>query len=371
MSSYSKKIKIYWLAVTPTPYNKYLFDALKSNKSYYKFYLYYAKPLNKDLPFETNELVLSEDRYINKKFLIDFSLLIKAFDKNNLFTCVGWNDPTKLLILLIRSLLKLPYGFWSDSVPDNVKGKNHWKAIIKRYALKNATVVFTTGTVGIDQMRKNQYFTDMSRLISLPVFVPVPSKNRYKEKEDDNTLRMLALGRLIPRKGFSEVIKVAEELKKRNVNFTINIAGTGELESQLKRDIREKGLEKNIHMLGWVEPASLDNLYANCDLLLHLVTQPDPYPVVVLISLANGVPVIGSSLAGSVRDRIKDGYNGFIVPPSNCNYVADILCKKVLNDKTTMLQQLSENAYMDARQWSVDKGVEIVLDHLVKKHRAE
>lgn len=56
-------------------------------------------------------------------------------------------------------------------------------------------------------------------------------------------------------------------------------------------------------------------------------TLGDPYGLVVDEAMACGLPVISTSAAGEIRDRIEQGVNGYIVPPEDSASLADSMLK--------------------------------------------
>ncbi len=62
--------------------------------------------------------------------------------------------------------------------------------------------------------------------------------------------------------------------------------------------------------------AKLDALGA-ARALLTPITWEEPGATVVLEAMACGLPVISTSAAGEIADRIDEGVNGFVVPPAD------------------------------------------------------
>lgn len=363
------KIKINWIAVQPTPYNKYFFDELKRSELY-NFQLYYSMEKVKNLPFK-QKLIEREDEIVNESLLIDWKLILRAFKRSEIFVCVGWETKTKLLVLFIRSLLKLPYGFWTDSVKTKELNRNTFSFKIKQFLLKNATAVFTTGDFGVKQMKESGLFTDEEKLISLPFFVPlsetqkITSKGYTDNHKVDIDIKFLTLSRLIARKGLEDTIEVVRLLKEKNIRAELYIGGLGELKDKLKALIVEKSLEDRVFLLGWLDAENLVKYRNKCNIALHLVNDLDPFPLTVLESLAFGLPVIGTDVAGSVVDRVKNGVNGYIVPPSSPETVADLILEERLYTPEKLFR-LSKNARILSENWPVHKGRKIVEKGLMK-----
>ncbi len=350
--------KLFWLAVQPTPYNTYLYNALK--KVYGKdIQICYSMRIYKDLPW-TEKIYQADDYFLSPFLGIDWSVLIKSFSRKNIFVVAGWDDLTKQLVMILRAVLKLPYAFWTDSLQEPAIGNNSFTRGIKKYILNGATVVMTTGNFGIASMKRTGLLTNNEKLVSLPFFVPIPAIAKQPSDISDagNRIRLLVISRLIEGKGIQNAIRVTESLLKRGENIELQICGVGNLQSRIQAYIGEKNLEKNVFLLEWQDQNALLALRKKSHFLLHLVDEVDPFPLAVLESLAIGLPVIGSAKAGSVSDRVVNEVNGFVVDENNIETITDLITSTVKNP--LKYNRMVDEARSSAEYWTAEKGVDIV-----------
>lgn len=349
---------IHWLAVQPTPYNKHLFDALKKSKDF-SFKLYYSLKTFKNLPFQ-EKLSDESDYFFKKTFGLDLSVIWKAVVSKDWFVCVGWDDPTKLLVLLLRGILGLPIAFWTDSINVAETKRSKIGFTLKKILLKGARVIFTTGEFGKQKMFEAGLVKDKSKVISLPFFVQIPEN--FKQKNNIiGSLELLLLARLIPRKGIDIALEAVRNLTNSGYNIKLKIGGIGELKEDIEKFINNNRQENNIELLGWLDNEASKKAKMEANLLIHTVTEHDPYPLVVLESLAFGLPVIGSSLAGSVADRVRDGFNGFVIKPEVTDLEETII--KCFDER--LLQNMTINARKDAENWHTDLAINIIKYNLI------
>lgn len=73
---------------------------------------------------------------------------------------------------------------------------------------------------------------------------------------------------------------------------------------------------------GFRQKPEVPRLYAASDVFVF-PTLGDPYGLVVDEAMACSLPVVSTSAAGEIRDRIEDGVNGYIVPPEDSSALAD------------------------------------------------
>jgi colanic acid/amylovoran biosynthesis glycosyltransferase len=129
---------------------------------------------------------------------------------------------------------------------------------------------------------------------------------------------VLAVGRLIEKKGFADLIRACALLREDGCAFRCRIFGKGELEGELRSLIAELRLE------GWVElagPSPREQLLAVYR-RASVVVAPcvigadgnrDGLPTVVLEAMALGVPVVATDLTG-IPEVVEDGRTGLLVP---------------------------------------------------------
>jgi glycosyltransferase involved in cell wall biosynthesis len=357
------KFKIIWLAVQPTSYNYYLYSALKKSATF-DFKLVYSQKINNQLPF-VETYFDDDDYFLNESCFIDFSLMNQILNKHYFFVFAGWDNKTKLFGILVRSLLGFPFAVWTDSVNTNkYKNRCTFSYQVKKYITRKATFIFTTGNFGVNKYLETGLTKNPNKLVSLPFFVPRPEKVKEVFKRD--SFNIIQLCRLIDSKGIHISIKAFAELKKIHIkNIKLYVAGVGPQKAFLEKLIQQYDLEDQVFLMGWQDKNGLEKLMHNADLLIHPVIDHDPFPLVVLEALTLGLPVIGSDLAGSVVERVKDGFNGFIIKANSISMLMDKILA-LYNDRN-LLAVMSNNARISADEWPVSKGIKIVEQTLSQK----
>jgi glycosyltransferase involved in cell wall biosynthesis len=132
---------------------------------------------------------------------------------------------------------------------------------------------------------------------------------------------VLALGRLVYKKGFEYLIQAAGPILAAHPEARIVIAGGGDLAAPLARQVAAAGLTGRVLLPGPVA-RDLVPLYmggADVFVLPSVVDQygnVDGLPNSLLEALASGVAVVASRVAG-VPLAVQDGQNGLLVPPAD------------------------------------------------------
>jgi glycosyltransferase involved in cell wall biosynthesis len=99
------------------------------------------------------------------------------------------------------------------------------------------------------------------------------------------------------------------------------MVGDGPDEPRLQERCRTDGIE-NVVFAGFQQKPVVPRFYAASDVFVF-PTLGDPYGLVVDEAMACSLPVISTTSAGEIRDRIEDGINGYIVPPENSAVLLD------------------------------------------------
>jgi glycosyltransferase involved in cell wall biosynthesis len=146
-------------------------------------------------------------------------------------------------------------------------------------------------------------------------------------ERDPDRPRLLAVSRLVERKGIGDVIAALPGLPAAE----LLIAGGPAIEHldidpgarRLSRLARRHGVSKRVRLLGGVEREALPALYRSADLVV-CVPWYEPFGMVPLEAMACGVPVVAAAVGGLV-DTVVDGVTGRHVPPRRPGVLASVL----------------------------------------------
>jgi glycosyltransferase involved in cell wall biosynthesis len=134
-----------------------------------------------------------------------------------------------------------------------------------------------------------------------------------RRKTNRKSLRFLFSGSLIYRKGFDLLLNAFEKLIEDGVDAELFIVGNGPLESAASRLINS--CRNRIKVFGFIQPASLPEIYGECDVLCA-PSRHDGWGLIVVEGMAAGMPVISTSATGAAVDLI-DKTCGWLIPPGD------------------------------------------------------
>lgn len=132
---------------------------------------------------------------------------------------------------------------------------------------------------------------------------------------------LLAVGRLTPKKGFSDLLAACARLRDSGREFRCVIAGDGRLRGELEGLIATYGLGDHVTILGFQTQDQLADWYGRASLLVMPSRvlddgNRDGIPNVVVEAMCSGTPIIATT-AGSIPEVIVDGVTGRLVAPGD------------------------------------------------------
>ena len=158
--------------------------------------------------------------------------------------------------------------------------------------------------------------------VDLETFTPI-QRNAHPEK-----VRVLTIGRLIPRKGFQFLIRALPQIiEKAAHNFEIEIVGDGPYHGELLKLAENLGVASHIHFVGSVPYPKLPQKYRDADLLI-LPSLAEGMPLVVLEAMGTGLPIVASRVQG-IDELVGDGVNGALFDPGDVDGLAQALVKLI------------------------------------------
>lgn len=133
-----------------------------------------------------------------------------------------------------------------------------------------------------------------------------------------HTLRLLAVGRLVEKKGFDFLIAALAGVK---IRFTLTIVGDGLERERLQHLTILNNLADRIVFRGAVTHTELPKIYAETDVVVVPSIQDrsgdrDGLPNVVLEAMASGRALVASEVA-AIPSAVVHNDNGLLVPPGD------------------------------------------------------
>lgn len=140
---------------------------------------------------------------------------------------------------------------------------------------------------------------------------------------------ILAVGRLIEKKGFAYLIRACKALADKKLLRRCDIVGEGREQGSLKSEIKRLGIGEFVRLAGpWPQERVADALKRYAVFALPCVRAADgnmdALPTVLLEAMASGCPVVSTRLSG-IPEIVEDGTSGLLVEPNDERALASAL----------------------------------------------
>jgi glycosyltransferase involved in cell wall biosynthesis len=150
---------------------------------------------------------------------------------------------------------------------------------------------------------------------------------------DDGNVNLLFVGYLIPRKGVDTLVKSINILVKNRglERLTLHVVGDAERDETYALGIREycrkEGIEDHVIFHGRVSESDLQNLYETSDIFVF-PSLWEGFGMALAEAMSYGLPIVTTN-AGAIPYLVKEGQNGFLVPPQDPEKLAQSIEKLV------------------------------------------
>ncbi|HEX2859834.1 MAG TPA: glycosyltransferase [Alphaproteobacteria bacterium] len=366
-------MKLTFIQDVATPHTNVLLAALRDTKGL-KLDLWYGKGKADKYGWKDDIAHAVQRANLFELGRVDWTLVWHVFrHPENRVMLIGWSNPTTRALFLMLCLLRRNFGMWFDMPQDTAPRSAIQKKLRDFFYMllrtSNATV-FAVGQMTVDYFKVRNFWA--SQLVNLPIIVEVSHTRKHFEKQKaarrkrynvgKNDVLIVGGSRLIHDKGFDLPISAIGALpasQKKRVKLVI--VGQGEELDNLKKLAARHGLSKQVFFPGWMAYDDFQALISAGECFIH-PARFDAWGSTIFAH-ALGVPVIGSTGAGSAFDRIAHGKNGWLFNPAKPAELTKLL-GKLLAIKPAELEKMGKAARKTAEEWKPAQGVKTIMEHL-------
>ena len=164
----------------------------------------------------------------------------------------------------------------------------------------------------------------------MSVVQPGTDRVPARPRNENSVVKLLAVGSLIPRKGYDVLVAALARLSHLPWRLTVvgDCGRSPQTARQVRADIARLGLADQVTLLGTVGADELAPLYASADLFV-LPSRFEGYGMAYAEAIAHGVPVVGTT-AGAIPETVPADA-GVLVAPDNVEAFAAALQRLIAN----------------------------------------
>jgi glycosyltransferase involved in cell wall biosynthesis len=140
----------------------------------------------------------------------------------------------------------------------------------------------------------------------------------------DGHVVLLYASKLMRRKHPDDLLRAAAKLQGRGHPVHVVIAGSGELDEELRQLAAGLDLLERVCFAGFVNQRALPALYGACDIFV-LPAEDEPWGLIVNEVMCAGLPVVVGAEVGCAPDLVQPNVNGALCEPGNPATLAAVL----------------------------------------------
>ncbi len=272
-----------------------------------------------------------------------------------------------------------------------------WLVLPLRYLLSRNVIIYTHGeevaqeSGGFAARLRRFYLSHANGIISVSLFCKSlivsryridPAKievvangvdvGRFSSASSDSLLPadisnqkiVLAVSRLVERKGLDRLIAAMPRVLGKVPNARCVIVGDGPLSDELANQIVQTGLQDRVTLAGKIAAGALVDVYRSADVFaLPCRTLPDGdtegFGLVFLEAGACGKPVVAGAAGGTI-EAVIDGETGLVVDGSDPEEIAEAIIR-ILTDPP-LAERLGEGGRKRAQTFTWSKATSAFLE---------
>ena len=252
--------------------------------------------------------------------------------------CSHWIFPSGVMAALVSKVSGIPFTITLPGSDVYVAGMNKVFKRLAQFAANSAGAIIADSPVFVDKIKRIGAKPRYTEIIPYPVNVDTykPSAigvRSLKKKLGFNqrTMIILAVGRLVEKKGFYYLLTAMKDIVRANPQIRLVLVGDGDLRGQLEKYCEKIKIKKYVLFVGNISRSSIVSYYNMADMFVMpsiADTQGniDDQPVALLEAMSCGQPVVATNFPG-IALSVENGINGFLVPQKDVNAITGAAMK--------------------------------------------
>ena len=188
---------------------------------------------------------------------------------------------------------------------------------------------------------------DAWKNIAKTYVIPNPISFFPEKSASLDNKQVIMVGRYNDAKGYDYLIPAWEIVHQRCPDWILQVYGSGELHDDVVNWVKERHLDDSIVLNDPTDDIMSKYLKSS---ICVLSSRYEGFSLVILESMACGVPVVSFDCPYGPRNIIKDGEDGLLVDYLNVMALADGICSLMKND--TMRKEMGKKARINVQRFS-------------------
>ncbi len=180
----------------------------------------------------------------------------------------------------------------------------------------------------------------------------------FSEENDEKRIPyLLWSGRMIDWKHPQLAVETAEYLKKNGIRFHLDMIGGGTMEEEIRELIRQKGLEKEVCMKGFLKPEEVRSYMERADIYLLTSDRQEGWGAVANEAMNSGCALVADHMTGAAPYLIRHGKNGFVYRDGDRQMLFETVLRLVKDQP--LCREIGREAYHTIKsKWNAENAAE-------------
>lgn len=276
----------------------------------------------------------------------------------------GWDLLTYQLTYLYCKMNRIKVIIWSGSTKFEPSWRRNLSLPLVKVMVKNADALIAYGNRAKEYLlglgaSNNKIFISYN---TTDISMYSKGCNKYKKELEKKKMGLsgkkiiLFYGQLIERKGVDILIKAFGTVIQYMTNVSLLIVGSGPMKENLE-NLSKKLRISEIYFIDDPGDKKISKYYSIADIFV-LPSREEVWGLVVNEAMACGLPVVVSEFAGSSRDLIKNGENGYIFKGGEVNDLANKLIMPLKNK--SKLSEMGDSSRKLIQGFTPEKSVKSI-----------
>jgi glycosyltransferase involved in cell wall biosynthesis len=192
-------------------------------------------------------------------------------------------------------------------------------------SLLDATMVLSSA----EQRELSQFRPRPPAFVVKNPFAPSSDRVRTETRSSLSVPQLLFVGRLVREKGIFDLLEaLARALERAACHLAI--VGDGDKASEVRRRIRELGIERHVTLRGYLSGSELLAAYREADLFV-LPSWSEGFPTVIAEAMNAALPVVTTRIRGAA-DHLQEGEHALFVAPRDTHALTESIIRLVTDE---------------------------------------
>lgn len=233
---------------------------------------------------------------------------------------VSFIEQSNVVALLAARPLAIPVVISERTDPERHPIGRMWHWLRRRTYSRCAALVVLTDEIAY-HMRK---FVHGPRIVVIPNGIAAPSL----ALREHSTPSVIAVGRLDAAKGFDRLMEAFAMVAGEHPEWQLAVVGEGPQRKNLEQYVLDRQLAGRVVFVGRVADPAIP--LASAD-IFALPSRYEGFPNALLEAMAIGLPAVAFDGSGAVRQVIRHGIDGIVVPEGDVSAFAAAL-RRLMSD---------------------------------------